>query len=39
MSAGTVEEYSWKNLKVILAGRSLMNTEEISFKVKQKLRA
>lgn len=33
--AGTVEEYSWKNTKCILGGRSLVNTEEISFKLKQ----
>lgn len=37
MAAGTVEEYSWKNTKVILGGRTLVNTEEISYKMKQEI--
>ncbi|MBN8220689.1 MAG: hypothetical protein J0L53_07175 [Spirochaetes bacterium] len=33
----TVEEYSWKRTKTILAGRTLVNAEEISFKLKQEI--
>ncbi len=32
-----MEEYSWKNTKAILGGRTLVNAEEVSYKLKTEI--